>query len=234
MTSLINTLIFSNCILCDATSGNSSVPLCLACSHDLPYKGHSCHQCGIPLVNKSNFICGKCLTTHSQINTTFSLFHYKPPIDHLLKQLKFHQKLLYAHIMGNMMADAVINNAIPLPDALLPVPLHINRIRGRGFNQALEIAKPIAKKLKIPLITQSLIRSRYTQAQTELSAKERRSNIKNSFQPQLTNHYKHIAVIDDVITTGTTMNEIAKILKQGKVEKVYAWACAQVSANKMV
>lgn len=127
------------------------------------------------------------------------------------------------------MADTIIQSATPLPDALLPVPLHNTRIKDRGFNQALEIAKPIAKKLQIPLITKSLIRTRHTQAQTELSSKNRRKNIKNSFQRQPNLHYKTIAIIDDVITTGTTMNEIAKILKQGKVEKVYAWACAQAS-----
>jgi ComF family protein len=131
--------------------------------------------------------------------------------------------------MANAIAEHIKNpvRKIHVPDAILPVPLHRRRLRNRGFNQALEIAKPIAKKLNIPLITNTLIRSRYTQAQTKLNARNRRSNLRNSFRYQPTIPYKNIAVVDDVMTTGTTLHEITKTLKQHAcVANVYIWVCA--------
>jgi ComF family protein len=134
-------------------------------------------------------------------------------------------------MLGNKMADALIKHIkktkLTLPDAILPIPLHTKRIRNRGFNQALEIAKPIAKRLHIPLITNTLIRLHYTQAQTELNAIKRKKNLKNSFLYQPTTHYKNIAIVDDVMTTGTTLHEATKTLKQHpSVKNVYAWVCA--------
>lgn len=223
----------SRCILCNAPHNNTHKLLCHPCDTSLPYIAHHCHQCGNFLPTNTPYLCRYCLKKTAIFDGALSVFHYQPPIDYFIKQLKFHQQLFYADILGNKMANALIKHAeqtkaaLTTPDAILPIPLHPKRIRQRGFNQALEIAKPIAKKLNIPLVTHTLIRSRYTQAQTELKAMERKKNLHNSFLYQPDTHYKNIAIIDDVMTTGTTLYEVTKTLKQHvQVENVYAWICA--------
>lgn len=171
------------------------------------------------------------MTTTTLFNGAFSLFHYRHPIDYCIKQLKFNQKLLYAHLLGQQMAHAlhiqIEQGKVAKPDVILPVPLHPKRLRQRGFNQALEIAKPIAKTLNIPLMSHTLTRSRYTPAQTTLTAKQRRQNLNNSFRYRPKHAYPTIAVVDDVMTTGSTLHEVTKTLKQHpSVEKVYVWVCA--------
>jgi len=236
---MLRNINLSHCILCRTQHSDRSSLLCSPCNKSLPRISHYCDQCGNILPDHTPYLCRHCLKKTAIFDGAFSLFHYKPPIDYFIKQLKFQHQLLYADFLGNKMADALAEHAkqittnLTTPDVILPVPLHSTRIRNRGFNQALEIAKPIAKKLRIPLITNELIRLHHTQAQTELNARERRNNLKNSFfyQPSShTAHYKNIAVIDDVMTTGTTLHEITKVLKQHpSVENVYVWVCACVN-----
>ena len=211
---------FTRCILCDVQHAHKNTLLCPSCNKNLPYFSNAYH-CNL-----------KQPTLFKSIDTTFSLFHYQPPIDYFIKQLKFQQQVLYAKLLGDKMADALSTYLNSKPDVIFPVPLHIKRLRSRGFNQALEIAKPIAKKLNIPLISDALIRSRYTQAQTELNADQRRSNLNNSFHYAPTSTYKHIALVDDVMTTGATLDEISKTLKQhSSVENISVWVCARAKAT---
>jgi len=231
----LNTLPFTCCILCGIQHSNSDKLLCQPCNKSLPYRSRYCHQCGHTFSQTHPNLCRHCLKQGSPFDDVFSLFHYKPPVDYFIKQLKFQQRLLYADLLGHKMANALAEyikqaeSNINLPSAILPVPLHRRRLRNRGFNQALEIAKPIAKKLNIPLITNTLIRSRYTQAQTELDAHQRSSNLNNSFCYQPTIPYKNIALVDDVMTTGATLDEATKTLKKhAGVENVYVWVCACV------
>lgn len=228
-----NALPFTRCILCSTQHSNSGSLLCQPCDKSLPYATHYCHQCGHILAQPNPNLCRYCLKQTPLFDDAFSLFHYKPPVDYFIKQLKFQQRLFYADLLGHKMANAIteyINypeRKIDLPDAILPVPLHKKRLRNRGFNQALEIAKPIAKKLNIPLISNTLIRSRYTQAQSKLTARKRKNNLQNSFSYQPTTPYKNIAIVDDVMTTGATLHEVTKTLKQhSSVENVYVWVCA--------
>lgn len=226
-------LLQSQCILCNAQHNQPHTPLCSPCEQQLPVITCYCEQCAHPLSPHNTYLCRYCLTTTTLFNGAFSLFHYRHPIDYLIKQLKFNQKLLYAHLLGHQMAQALLakiaQNALPIPDVILPVPLHPKRLRQRGFNQALEIAKPIAKTLNIPLISHTLTRARYTPAQTTLTAKQRRHNLKNSFHYRPKHPYQTIAVVDDVMTTGSTLHEITTTLKQHpSVEKVYVWVCACV------
>ena len=228
-----NTLPFASCILCDTQHSNNDNLLCQACDKSLPYASHYCHQCGHILTQPNPNLCRYCLKQTPLFDDAFSLFHYKPPVDYFIKQLKFQQRLFYADLLGYKMANALAEyikqseRKIHIPDALFPMPLHKKRLRNRGFNQALEIAKPIAKKLNIPLISNTLIRSRHTQAQSKLAAHKRRNNLKNSFSYQPTTPYKNIAIIDDVMTTGTTLHEVTKTLKHhSSVDNVYVWICA--------
>jgi ComF family protein len=115
----------------------------------------------------------------------------------------------------------------PLPSLIIPVPLHPKRLRERGFNQALEIAKPISKKLKIPIDKKSCYRIRHTAAQSGLSQSDRLKNLANAFEMKKPLIAKHIALIDDVMTTGQTLMELANLLYKNGVEKIDIWCCAK-------
>jgi ComF family protein len=115
---------------------------------------------------------------------------------------------------------------------IIPVPLHKKRIRQRGFNQALEIARPIAKGLDIPILGNVIQRTKYTQAQSLLSAVERRKNLRRSFAVVKPITADHIVLLDDVVTTGTTVYELAILLKKQGVKTVGVWAVARATHHK--
>ena len=224
---MFSQLTTASCILCHASLQDEQQPLCLCqhCLNDLPVITHSCPQCGNALKTDIHGLCGRCQTHPPVIDKTFSLFHYKPPMNYLIKQLKFNHSIITADLLGKLMAEAIIQQNTTCPEALIATPLHTKRLRQRGYNQAIEIAKPLAKKLNIPLLTDTLIRNKHNRPQTECSAKERKTNLRNSFSCVSPLSYSSIAIIDDVISTGTTVNEIAKVLKKNGAKTVFAWSC---------
>ena len=125
------------------------------------------------------------------------------------------------------MAKDIVHRQLPLPDILLPVPLHANRLRQRGYNQALELARPIAAELKLPLDIDSCRRMKATAEQVGLSAKSRRSNIKGAFEVKDSFEDKRVAVIDDVMTTGSTVHELSQQLINAGAKQVDVWVCAR-------
>ncbi|AML49604.1 competence protein ComF [Coxiella burnetii] len=159
------------------------------------------------------------------------LFRYSKPIDRLITELKFHQKLLYARFFATCFIEKIKKRRDkPLPQALIPIPLHRKRLQKRGFNQALEIAKPIAKQFQLPLLLNQIERIKNTQPQTELLAKKRLRNVKNAFTLTKSISAKHVAILDNVITTGHTINELARTLSDNGVEKIEIWCCAKTSS----
>lgn len=232
--------------------------LCNACLVDLPKILNSCSRCGnaFPIRTSKNSsknatICGHCQTNELFVDSTLSLFQYKMPIDYLIKQIKFHNSLVIADLLGRLMANHILDlqkkqkaikkseqdsqhetpSRLQLPEVIIPIPLHFQRLRQRGYNQALEIAKPISKRLNIPIVTNQLVRKKHTRPQTDCSIKERKGNMHNSFIVQKPSQYKTVAIVDDVITTGATINEAAKVLKQQGVEQVFAWSCAHTNLS---
>jgi ComF family protein len=150
---------------------------------------------------------------------------YAFPIDAAIKALKFRRKLFYAPGLAQLLCTA-INELRGDIDAVLPVPLHWRRRWFRGFNQALEIGKPVAKQLGVPLVN-TVRRKRATPFQSGLSARERARNLKSAFVVRGSLQYQHVLIVDDVITTGTTMRQVARVLKDAGVDKVSALAVAR-------
>lgn len=205
--------------------------LCLPCQKALPWLKNACPRCAFPLTetNDKHALCGDCLKNSPQYSRTIALFSYQFPIDHLISGLKFANKLIYCQILGNIMAETITNyyQNKPLPEIIIPIPLHVQRLKERGYNQALELAKPIAKKLQIGLDRYSFIRIKTTKAQALISAKQRKQNIKNAFLPRKTINYKYVAIIDDVVTTGNTVREFSNILIANGIQKIDIWCCAR-------
>ncbi|CAL7963392.1 competence protein ComFC [Gammaproteobacteria bacterium] len=220
----------STCILCGAAS-NRKLDLCTACENDLPFLKNCCTRCARPLP-EGQTVCGACLNNPLPfLIRTFALFYYQTPIKQLMLSLKFNSHLVSAKILGDLLASYLCHQYKNQeePEVIIPVPLHFTRLRERGYNQALELVRPIAKKLKIPIDKSSTKRIKNTIAQALLPAKKRVQNIKQAFDvnEEEIRHYKHVAVIDDVITTGNTATELCKILYQNGVNKIDVWCVAK-------
>ena len=155
-------------------------------------------------------------------------YRYAPPVDRWLVRFKFHGDLaagrLLAQLLADAVAEAVASNA--RPGAIVPMPLHRSRLRTRGYDQALELARPLARTLAIPLRADALVRVRATQAQTELGGHARRRNVRGAFALRGAPLPPHVALVDDVMTTGATLLEAAAVLRASGVQRVDAWVVA--------
>ncbi len=148
----------------------------------------------------------------------------------MITQLKFKQQLRYGQWSAHLLIEK-IKACSTLPEAILAVPLHVNRIKQRGYNQASIITNAISKQLKIPISNHAVIRHKATTAQTDLSAKQRQTNIRRAFAVKDKIIQKHIALVDDVMTTGSTLNALAALLKQQGVQRVDCYVVARASLH---
>lgn len=159
--------------------------------------------------------------------TSISAFAYQAPISNLLLGIKFGKNLRELATLGALTATGILPQLTQVPDAILPVPLHTARLHKRGFNQALELARPLAQHLGIPLLTRQVQRDKFTLPQTELNAEQRQHNLQQAFRLHTPLPYKHVAIFDDVITTGATARELAGLLLANGVDSVEIWSCAR-------
>lgn len=219
---IIDFLLPRLCLFCNKPCEQSQI--CSACYRDLPWLKTACPQCA-NLLEQQNQICGQCLNDTPAYHSTLALFQYLPPIDHLILGLKFRQKLAYARVLAELLTKKILEQQAPLPEIIIPLPLHHLRLKERGFNQALEIAKPIAKALNIPLDIQSARRIKVTLPQASIPAAQRKKNVWNAFSVDLQFSAKHIGLIDDVITTGHTVNALAQCYRKLGVERIDVWCC---------
>lgn len=218
---LFNHLFKQRCLLCTAQNAGE-LGLCEACLNDLPWHtAPQCPQCGL---NSNGFVCGSCLSSPPDFDATYSVFTYDFPIDAMMQSYKYGNKLNLANIFGQMLGKRVDLTNV---DLIIPMPMHPTRLKERGFNQALEIAKIITKNHPEKLDFTTLQRQKYTPPQASLPLKERVKNIKGAFK--VTNHLtgKRIAIIDDVMTTGASLNELAKTLKLAGAAQVECWVIAR-------
>lgn len=217
------------CVLCAHPSG-SHQDLCDPCQQTFPLLKEGCIGCAIPL-STTGLLCGQCAQKTPPFDVTHALYSYELPIMKLILELKFNQALINARLLGELLAaeihDVWYQNK-PLPHLIIPIPLHPTRLKERGFNQALEIARPIANSLKLPIETKHCHRNKLTTPQSTLLAAERGKNVKGAFNVTRNFTGLHVAVIDDVITTGSTMTEFCKVLKQHGTQQIDVWCCAKV------
>jgi len=217
----------SQCRLCGVATG-TALKLCPRCLADSPWIRHACRQCSTPLpVHAEDNHCGHCQKRPPAFDATTALFHYRPPVDYLIKQLKFANELAIVPLLSTLMSARLTTRAAPLPSLLVPVPLHQTRLRERGFNQATELARRVGRELGIRTDHRLCKRNRDTQPQSLLSPNARRLNLRNAFSVQRRQVAGHIAIIDDVMTTGHTSNELARVLKQAGAKQVEVWVIAR-------
>jgi len=210
----------SRCILCQQTVGQG-FEVCPTCYQALPHNENCCVRCALPLAQdiSRGLLCGRCIKKLPAFDYAYSPFRYEGDVITLVHQLKFSEKIRFSRSIGEMLLQHFSGTG-ESPDCLLPVALHQSRMRQRGFNQSIEISRLLAKKLGVPIEHSAVVRRRHTVAQTGLSAKQRQKNIRGAFSMAGELSYKHVLIIDDVMTTGATVNELAKLLKKNNVERV--------------
>ena len=227
-TDIIQRALFpAKCLLCGAPS-TEGMDICCHCLDDLPHNHNRCQICSLPLsTNHAQPICGKCLKRAPRFDHCYAPFSYAYPLSGLISDFKFSGKFYSGRLLAKLLTDFLERDEIELPELIIPVPLHPTRLRERGFNQALELAKPIGRHFNIPIDIQSCSRIKATATQSTLDKKIRSKNMRGAFKIAQGFSCKHLAIVDDVVTTGNTVNELAKIIKASGVQRVDVWALAR-------
>lgn len=222
---LFDRLFKQRCLLCAANDG-AELGLCDACHKDLPWhKAPQCPQCGL---SSNGLVCGSCLNSPPDFDATLSLFTYDFPLDAMMQRYKYGSMLNLGYVFGK-----ILNKKVSLAeiDLIIPMPMHPIRLKERGFNQSLKIGKVITNNHPEKLNYISVQRQRYTPPQASLPLKERVKNIKGVFKINADSikHFKgkRIAIVDDVMTTGASLIELAKTLKQAGAAHVECWVVAR-------
>jgi ComF family protein len=222
----LNNLLPPQCILCGQACG--SVCICYACKVDLPWREEHCHQCGLPVDGESVDCCSSCIQIPPPFWSVVSPLIYDFPVDCLVQAFKFRRQLAAGRVLSHLIAENVHHQQLAMPDVLIPVPLHRWRRIRRGFNQSFELADYLGRILGVRVDAGCLRRGRHTSAQSGLSRKQRLKNVRDAFQWNSDRRAPaHIALVDDVMTTGTTVAECARVLQRAGAKRVDVWVAAR-------
>jgi len=219
-----------NCLLCDEST-DTLLPLCTACETELPWLGDQCLICALPLP-MAGLTCGQCLKHPPAFQSVTAPWTYGFPVDSLITRFKHHGKWPFGRLLAELLCQSLqhrFNEGLPRPEALLPVPLASKRLRERGFNQAAMLAQWLSATLAIPCDESLLLRTQDTPAQQELDARARRRNLRQAFalRPDARIRGRHLALVDDVLTTGATADRLARLLMQAGARRVDVYCLAR-------
>jgi len=220
------------CVLCQQRS-EVKRDLCLSCeSLQTIMPASHCSVCAIPLETTENSsLCGECLLTRPHYRQAFIPYIYEHGIRTMISQLKFNARFVNTDLLAGMFLTAASQQQLEAAEALIPMPLHRRRQSQRGYNQSLLLANAIGKKWDLPVASQYCRRIKHIPPQSGLTRKQRVKNIKGIFEIIREVPYRHIAIIDDVMTTGSSVNELAKMFKQAGVKRVDVWCIARTVKN---
>lgn len=218
------------CLLCDQRS-DTRYALCSACEAELPWLAGQCLICALPLP-VPGLVCGACLKKPPQFEHVEVPWRYAFPLDSLITRFKHHAKWPLGRLLGELLSHHLqhaFENGLPRPALLLPVPLGKRRLRQRGFNQAGMLATWLGSALDLPVAAQLLRRERETTAQQDLDAAARQRNLRQAFTLAHPERIQglHLAVVDDVLTTGATANSLARLLKKAGAARVDVYCLAR-------
>jgi ComF family protein len=216
--------------LCAVCRGWDRGRVCAACRARYAALRARCLRCALPVPDGVP-VCGDCVLHPPSLDRAIASVDYGFPWDHLLAQLKFHDALDLADSLAGLMHDAVLSSDAPRVGLVVPVPLSRERLRERGFNQTWELARRVASRLRIEASATALLRVKDTPHQLSLPRDERAGNVRGAFAlepreaPLLRG--QTVAVVDDVMTTGTTLGEVAQVLRRAGAREVHAWVVAR-------
>lgn len=222
------------CVLCGGAGQLPDFDLCVDCQSELPVNRPACERCAEPLQGNpgSAMLCGGCLRRKPHFQLSHCAYRYAYPIDHLVRALKYQGAVEHGRVLGGLLARslAATRTAGPWPSCIVPMPLAAQRFRERGYNQAIELGLALGRQLGIPLRTDLVMRNRQTLEQVTLPRKARRKNVRGAFSVTAKFPVTHVAVLDDVVTTGSTVNEVARTLRRAGARNIEIWAVAHAGS----
>ena len=223
-----NLLYPPRCLLC-GTKGDEGLDLCRGCRSELPYNHYCCRRCALPLPQSSaqTPTCAECRKQRPQFDRCLAPLLYQPPVDRLIGGLKFEGRLTSGRLLAALLSQYLHQHPHQTPDLIIPVPLHPARLRQRGYNQALELARPLCKEFSLPLDRLSCRRCKPTLPQICLERRSRKSNLHGAFSVSPSLQADHVVLLDDVVTTGATVSELAATLKRCGIPRVDVWTVAR-------
>lgn len=218
------------CLLCDEAA-DGALPICTNCEAELPWLGGHCQVCALPLPSQG-LVCGACLKKPPSFSKVEVPWRYAFPIDSLITRFKHQAKWPLGRLLGELLSHHLrhaFDDGLSKPDLLLPVPLADKRQRQRGFNQAGLLAQWLSHPLQIPLQPHWLLRTVDTPAQQQLDAATRKRNLRKAFALAADSQVKglHVALVDDVLTTGATAESLARLLKKAGAARVDVYCLAR-------
>ncbi|MEW5837535.1 MAG: ComF family protein [Pseudomonadota bacterium] len=212
------------CLLCGLPAGEAQ--LCAGCEADLPRVGLACPCCGIAVPTAG--LCAECLQHPPGFSATLAPLAYSGTARYLVTQFKYQRRLSCAQPLVHALLQAAQAREDDLPQALLPVPIHPSRLSERGFNQSLELARPLGKALGIAVLPDALRRVRATVPQNQLAEDERIANVRGVFALRDgVTLPEHVAIVDDVLTTGATARELTRVLRKHGCKRVEVWCASR-------
>jgi ComF family protein len=214
------------CLLCQAPAAQNN--LCLACRDELPYlPDERCPRCAVPSFGSE--VCGACLVRPPRYDKVRAACEYAFPLDRLIQRFKFSGYLAAAPLLAGLLRTTIEREAAEV-DVIVAMPLSARRLRERGFNQSLELARLLSHDIGISLLMQGCVRVRHSQAQSDLPLAERIRNVRGAFVAMQDFSGQSVAVVDDVLTTGATMDEVASALRAAGAVHVEGWVVARTPA----
>ena len=207
------------CVLCDRLD---RIGLCAECLNGLDRIEHPCFKCGVSCTGPGP--CGRCQAQPPAYDITISPFQYQPPLTVLIHRFKYRRNVALARPLANLLSQEITRRKYPRPQLLIPVPLHWTRLLWRGFNQSVELARHISSELDIPISRNLVYRNRKTTSQARLPLRQRQHNISNCFELRRPLNAASVAIVDDVVTSGATVNQMSQELRKKGAVHIQIWA----------
>jgi ComF family protein len=223
---LIHRLFPATCLLCLEPGQAPALDLCRGCEEDFPRNRESCPACARPQPGRAASCPGCGAGAPRGFDCAFVPYRYEFPLVELIHGLKYGGQIATARILGTLLGRRIAERGRTAVDAIVPVPLFARREARRGFNQAHEIAVFASAQLRLPVMTRLARRVRDTAEQAKLPAAERRDNLKNAFALR-DRPPPRVAIVDDVLTTGATVESLARVLREGGCRRIEVWAVAR-------
>ncbi len=224
--SLIHGLFPATCLLCLDPGQPPALDLCRECEDDMPRNAGACPGCAMPRTDPGS-PCANCAARSPSFDAAFVPYRYEFPLVELIHRLKYGRQVAIARILGTLLGHRLLERGATAVDAIVPVPLHAAREARRGYNQAGEIARFAGEVAGIPVLDRIALRFRATEEQAALPASVRRVNVSGAFEALAGCVPAAVAVVDDVMTTGATMDALAAALKRAGCKRVEAWAVSR-------
>ena len=219
----------ARCVLC-SRRGQRGLDLCEACEQDLPLNLHACPLCAQPLApSAAGLRCGACARRRPPFDASTIPYAYRYPLAHLVRAVKYRGQVACGRVLGDLLVRRLLQDprAESWPQGLIPVPLGDRRYAQRGYNQADELARRVSRALVFPILRDAVVRTRETVEQAGLGGLQRRRNLRRAFAVVRPLQCTHVAILDDVVTTGSTASELARTLRRAGAKRIEVWAVAR-------